>query len=67
MQSGEEPPPFRPGEDAEYAYPSVVQSPDGMVRAAFTFRRETIKYMTFREEWIKKGTTDGVFKGDPRH
>ena len=66
LQSGDEPPPFRPGEDAEYAYPSVVQSPDGMIQTAFTFRRETIKYMTFAEQWIKAGSTDGVFKGDSR-
>lgn len=65
LQSGEEPPTFRRGEDPEYAYPSVVQSPDGMIRVAFTFRRETIKYMTFKEKWIKGGSTDGVFKGDP--
>jgi predicted neuraminidase len=36
-----------------------------MIQTAFTFRRETIKYMTFAEQWIKAGTTDGVFKGDP--
>lgn len=66
LQSGNEPPAFRPGEDAEYAYPSVVQSPHGMIRVAFTFRRETIKYMTFKEDWIKNGSTAGVFKGDPR-
>lgn len=66
MQSGLEPPAFRPGEDEEYAYPTVVQSPDGVIRVAFTFRRETIKYMTFKEDWIKDGSTDGVFKGDPR-
>jgi predicted neuraminidase len=65
LQSGDEPPPFRPGEDEEYAYPSVVQSAEGMIQTAFTFRRETIKYMTFAEQWIKAGTTDGVFKGDP--
>lgn len=66
MQSGLTPPTFRPGEDAEYAYPTVVQSPDGMIRVAFTYRRETIKYMTFKEQWIKEGSTDGVFKGDPK-
>lgn len=66
MQPGLAPPTFRPGEDAEYAYPSVVQSANGMIRVAFTFRRETIKYMTFKEQWIKDGSTNGVFKGDPK-
>lgn len=66
VQAGEEPPTFRKPEDPEYAYPSVTQSPDGAVQLAFTFRRETIKYMTFDEEWIKRGAgkSIGVFKGD---
>lgn len=64
VQSGKEPPTFRPSEKAEYAYPSVTQSPNGMIQLAFTFRRETIKYMTFDEHWIQQGTTAGVFKGD---
>ena len=66
VQAGNEPPPFRPGENPEYSYPSIVQSPNGMLQMAFTFRRETIKYMTFPEQWIKEGTTKGVFKGDPK-
>ena len=55
VQNGDEPPTSRPGEDAEYSYPSVTQSPNGMVQLAFTFRRETIKYMTFDEQWIEQG------------
>lgn len=66
VQSGNVPPPFRPGENPEYSYPSIIQSPNGMIQLAFTFRRETIKYMTFHEQWIKEGTTNGVFKGDPK-
>jgi predicted neuraminidase len=53
-------------EDPEYSYPSITQSPDGMIQMTFTFLRETIKYMTFTEQWIKKGTTEGVFKGDQK-
>ncbi|HTV55858.1 MAG TPA: sialidase family protein [Terriglobia bacterium] len=64
VQAGNEPPPFRPCEDPEYSYPSVVQSPDGMIELTFTFRRETIKYMTFDEQWIKRGATVGVQRGD---
>lgn len=66
VQAGDEPPPFRPGERSEYSYPSIIQGPNGMLQMTFTFRRETIKYMTFSEQWIKQGTTEGVFKGDPK-
>jgi predicted neuraminidase len=66
VQAGNEPPAFRPGERSEYSYPSIVQSPDGMIQMSFTFRRETMKYMTFPEAWIKKSSTAGVFKGDPQ-
>lgn len=66
VQAGNEPPPFHPGEHSEYSYPSIVQAPDGMIAMSFTFRRETIKYMTFRENWIKQGRTQGVFKGDSK-
>ncbi len=66
VQNGDEPPTSRPGEDSEYSYPSVTQSPNGMVQLAFTFRRETIKYMTFDEHWIEQGATKGAFTGDPR-
>jgi predicted neuraminidase len=66
VRAGKGPPAFRPGEDSEYSYPSIVQSPDGMIQLTFTFRRETIKYMTFHEGWIKDGSTAGIFKGDPK-
>jgi predicted neuraminidase len=66
VQSGKEPPPFRAPEDPEYSYPSIAQTPNGKIRISFSFRRETIKYMTFNEDWIRHGTTTGLFKGDPR-
>jgi predicted neuraminidase len=53
-------------EDPEYSYPSVTQSADGMIQTAFTFRRETIKCMTFNEDWIKHGGTIGGKKEDAR-
>jgi predicted neuraminidase len=59
--------PILPLEDAEYSYPSIVQSADGMIHVAYTFRRETIKYMKFNEEWIKHGTTVGGKPEDARH
>jgi predicted neuraminidase len=39
----------------EYSYPSLVQDPDGSVDVAFTFRRETIKFVRFSEYWIAAG------------
>jgi hypothetical protein len=38
-----------------------------MIHVAYTFRRETIKYMKFSEEWIKHGTTVGGKPEDARH
>ena len=66
VQDGDESPAGRPGEESEYSYPSVTQSPNGMVQLAFTFNRKTIQYMTFDEHWIKQGTTAGAFTGDPK-
>jgi predicted neuraminidase len=59
--------PILPLEDAEYSYPSIIQSADGKLQAAFTFRRETIKCMSFREDWIKHGSTSGGKPEDARH
>ncbi|HTF64812.1 MAG TPA: exo-alpha-sialidase, partial [Edaphobacter sp.] len=59
--------PVLPLEDAEYSYPSVIQSGDGMIQAAYTFRRETIKCRTFTEDWIKHGTSSGGKPEDARH
>jgi predicted neuraminidase len=47
-----------------YEYPTIVQTADGIIHMAYTFRRRTIKYVTFDETWIKGGRTSGVFKGD---
>lgn len=66
VQSGPTPPEFRPGEDLEYSYPSIIQSPNGTLHMSFTFRRETIKYLSFSEDWIKGGHTAGVFDGSCR-
>ncbi len=63
VQAGNEPPHFYPCEDPEYSYPSITQSPSGKIEIAFSFRRETIKYMRFDEEWIKQGGTVGVQRG----
>lgn len=60
VQAGEVPPSFHAGENFEYSYPSIIQSSDGLLQMSFTFRRETIKYMTFDEDWIKDGGTVGA-------
>jgi predicted neuraminidase len=41
----------------EYSYPSVLQDPDGQIDLAFTFRRETVKFLRFSEDWIQKGSS----------
>jgi predicted neuraminidase len=66
VQAGPTPPPINTAEKAAYAYPSIIQTDNGKLQMAFTFRRETIKYMAFDESWIKQGTTMGIFKGDPK-
>lgn len=43
-----------PGREA-YSYPTVVQDPDGKIDVAFTYRRETIKFMRLPESWVKHG------------
>lgn len=44
-----------PGREG-YSYPTVVQDPDGKIDVAFTYRRETIKFMRLPEAWIKQGS-----------
>lgn len=41
------------GKSVEFSYPTVLQSPDGMIHVSYTYNRETIKYQTFKEDWIK--------------
>ncbi|HEX4022080.1 MAG TPA: sialidase family protein [Acidobacteriaceae bacterium] len=41
------------GEPDEYSYPSILQDHDGQIDLAFTFRRETIKFVRFRESWMQ--------------
>lgn len=53
--------PKRPGRE-EYSYPTVVQTRDGRIHVAFTFRRETIKEVSFPESWIRKESTAGFYR-----
>jgi predicted neuraminidase len=52
-----------PGRE-EYSYPSVLQRSDGRVFVVFTYRRQTIKVVSFQESWIRNGGTVGVYKGN---
>lgn len=38
----------------EYSYPTLLQSPDGYIHVSYTYNRETIKYVKFKEDWIHK-------------
>ncbi len=51
-----------PGRE-EYSYPSIMETKSGEIMVAFTYRRQTIKVVSFREDWIKQGGTAGEFKG----
>jgi predicted neuraminidase len=54
--------PKEPGRE-EYSYPSIMQTRDGEVLVAFTYRRQTIKVVSFHEDWIRHGPTLGEYKG----
>lgn len=43
----------KPGREA-YSYPTVIQDPDGRIDVAFTYRRETIKFLRLPESWIEQ-------------
>jgi len=51
----------RPGRE-EYSYPSIVQTHDGLIHVAFTFRRQTLKIVSFQEDWLRHGDSEGVYK-----
>jgi len=37
----------------EFSYPTILQSSDGYIHVSYTYNRETIKYVKFKEDWIK--------------
>ena len=41
----------------EFSYPTIIQTPDGIVHMMFTYNRETIKYKRFNVSWISAGPT----------
>ena len=46
--------PKTPGRE-EYSYPTVMQSREGTIYVAFTYQRQTIKVVSFDEDWLRKG------------
>jgi len=43
----------------EYSYPTVMQTHDGHIHVAYTYRRQTIKHVVVDEAWIMSGTSIG--------
>ncbi len=37
----------------EYSYPSVLQSSDGLIHAVYTYKRQTIKHVSFDLEYVR--------------
>jgi predicted neuraminidase len=54
--------PKEPGRE-EYSYPSILETRDGEILVAFTYRRQTIKVVSITEDWIRQEGTDGEFPG----
>jgi predicted neuraminidase len=36
----------------EYSYPCIIQASDGMIHLSYTYRRYSIKHVTFNENWL---------------
>jgi predicted neuraminidase len=56
--------PKQPGRE-EYSYPSIMQTRDGEILVAFTYRRQTIKVVSITEDWIGQKSADARFTGQP--
>jgi predicted neuraminidase len=44
----------------EFSYPSIIQTDDGLIHVSYTYKRSSIKYAVFDEEWINKKLSDGA-------
>ncbi|MGD0346245.1 MAG: sialidase family protein [Terracidiphilus sp.] len=45
--------PKQPGRE-EYSYPSIIETCNGEILVAFTYRRQTIKVVSITEDWIRQ-------------
>jgi len=54
--------PKQPGRE-EYSYPSIMQTHDGEILVALTYRRQTIKVVSITEDWIRQKGSAGEFSG----
>lgn len=54
--------PKEPGRE-EYSYPSIIETRDGEILVAFTYRRQTIKVVSISENWIMQKGSNGEFTG----
>jgi predicted neuraminidase len=52
----------QPGRE-EYSFPTISQLSDGTILVAYNYRRETIKVVSFHENWVRDGSTIGKFHG----
>lgn len=43
--------------EAEYSYPSIMQTTDGYIHISYTYNRETIKYVRLKESWVTSKRT----------
>jgi len=39
--------------DGQYSYPSLIESPDGMIHCAYSFRLEAIQHAEFNRAWLE--------------
>jgi predicted neuraminidase len=39
--------------DAEFSYPTLLQTRDGSIHCVYTYRRETIQHAVFDESWLR--------------
>ncbi len=51
-----------PGRE-EYSFPTICQLADGTILVAYNYRRQTIKVVAFREDWVRANSTVGRFQG----
>jgi predicted neuraminidase len=46
-------------EEAEFSYPTLLQTDDGLIHLVYTYRRENIHYSCFSESWLRKESSPG--------